>query len=292
MAAPARSLLLFLALLLVPARLPAQARTDPEPTKEKSERGSLLEAVGALAAGQLYQAYLNIGFIADGKAEGTYEDGEARQLLGSVLGLLDALDRQMTKVGKLDLEKADREALEEISRLSALLHRQGEELQAFWKTGDKERGARYERTRQQAWAGIRDLLHLESENRKLIELLLLGLKSKEPRVRLEAAQGLARLGAEGKEAVPALIAAFKDSSLSVRNAAGQALAKVGADAVPALIQALEDSQAAVRANAIVTLGKIGPDAREAIPALTRLLRDRNANTVRLAAAALKAVRQE
>lgn len=325
MSARARSLLVLLVVLLVPARIAAQEKPDPGTAKEKSERSSLLEAVGSLAASQLYQAYLNIGFLADGKAEGTYEEKEARQLLGSVLGLLDTLDQQMTKVGKLDLDKEDKAALEEISRLSTLLRRQGEELQAFWKSGDKERGARYERARQQAWEGIRALLQLEPESTKLVELLRAGLKSKEPRVRLESAQGLAKLGPEAKEAVPALVAALKDSSLSVRNAAGLTLSKIGAEAVPALVKiledredtarslavqvlglcgaeakeavsaltrALEDPKAAVRVNAIVALGKIGPDAREAIPALSKFLRDRNPTTVKLATAALEAIRKE
>jgi hypothetical protein len=140
---------------------PAAGQDKKEASADKEARDQLLETVGVLAASQLYQGYLNIGFVADGKAEGTYEEKDAKQILGSVLGLLDTLDKQLEKVGKLDLEKPDREGVDQIRKLSAQLRDQGKELQAFWTTGNKERGAAYEKMRKESWDGISKLLGLD-----------------------------------------------------------------------------------------------------------------------------------
>jgi hypothetical protein len=153
--------LVALALLWQFGQRSAIAEDKKEPPTDKEAHDQLLETVGVLAASQLYQGYLNIGFVADGKAEGTYEEKDAKQILNSVLALLDTLDKQMEKVGKLDLNKQDREGVEQIRKLSGLLHDQGKELQAFWTTGNKERGAAYEKIRKESWDGISKLLGLD-----------------------------------------------------------------------------------------------------------------------------------
>ena len=127
----------------------------------KDERAVLQQTIGVLAASQVYQAYLNVGFIADGKANGHYAEKDIQQILDSVFNLLAASDKHLEKVSKLEITKADREALTEIRRLSNLVRQQGTELQAFWKTGAKDRGARYEDLRQESWRGIRALLGLD-----------------------------------------------------------------------------------------------------------------------------------
>jgi hypothetical protein len=158
----------FSSLAWVVAQEKSSAVKDKKTTAgaDKDGRQTLLEAVGALAGSQLYQTYLNIGFIADGRAEGTYDDGDAVQLLGSVLELLDALDKQLEKVGKLALDEEDRASMVEVRKLSGLLRRQGKELRAFWETDDKKEGDRYDKTRQEAWAGISKLLGIEEKSKE------------------------------------------------------------------------------------------------------------------------------
>jgi hypothetical protein len=133
---------------------------------DQDGRQALLEVVGALAGSQLYQTYLNIGFIADGRAEGTYDDTDAGQLLGSVLELLDVLDKQLEKVSKLDLDDEDRASTAQVRKLSGLLRQQGKDLRAFWDSDDKKRGDKYEKTRQEAWAGISKLLGIEEKSKE------------------------------------------------------------------------------------------------------------------------------
>jgi hypothetical protein len=163
-----RSIVSVLGLLFVLVG-PARAWPEDKPGLEekktvapnKGERLQLLESVGALAAGQLYQTYLNIGLLADGVAEGAYEVKEARQVLQTALGLVELQDKHLARIAKLELTPKDRDALGKLRKLGVLLRQQVEELDAYWKTDDEAHAARYEKARQQAWSGISSLLGLK-----------------------------------------------------------------------------------------------------------------------------------
>lgn len=133
---------------------------------EKEQREQLLKTVGSLAAANLYQSYLNIGLIADGKAEGTYEEKDIQQILGSVVSLLESQDKQLEAVSKFDLPKEDQDAIDNMRKLSTLLHKQSDDLQEFWKTGTKASSQRYEKNRKEAWEGISKLLGLDKPKPK------------------------------------------------------------------------------------------------------------------------------
>jgi hypothetical protein len=166
------TIVLLLAGTVLVSQTNLSAQTRPAPPKEKSgaasadDRAELLRTVGLLSAAQVYQGYLNIGFLADGMANGNYDAKDAEQVIESILQLLDASDRRLEKVTDLDLTKADREALVHVRKLSGLVRQQGLELKAFWKTGAKEQGDRYEKTRLEAWEGISKLLKLEKKDEK------------------------------------------------------------------------------------------------------------------------------
>src|SRR5437660_1030689 len=85
------------------------------------------------------------------------------------------------------------------------------------------------------------------------------LQDSDPKVRAEAARGLAAIGKKSEKAVPDLIKALKDPQLDVRLNAAGALGEIGADAqpaVPALTKALKDPSADVRDTAAEALKKI------------------------------------
>jgi hypothetical protein len=124
------------------------------------ERQQLLETVGTLAGFQLYQSYLNIGLIADGKAEGVYSDEDVSTILNSVLELLETLDKRLEANSKLALSDSDQSAIKKLRLLSALLRQEGDELKAFWRTGDKAHSDKYEAARKEAWEGISEVLGL------------------------------------------------------------------------------------------------------------------------------------
>jgi hypothetical protein len=129
-----------------------------ESSTNAAERRQLLETIGVLTAAHCYQSYFNIGLIADGKARGTYTEKDASKLLNTVLSLLDSVDRRLTVLSKIDLEKADRDSLERMRDLSDLLHQQGRALEIFWDSGKDDDAAKYEDVRKDAWAAISKLM--------------------------------------------------------------------------------------------------------------------------------------
>ena len=143
----------------VAGRAPAQ---PPAPAKPVAADDSavLAETVGLLAGLQLYQSYLNIGLLADARAEGLYEAGEVAQLLGSVVTPLEKVEKQLEVVAKLKLPKEDADAIARMQKVAGLLRQQGKSLQAFWDTGVAEHGTKYEESRRAAWAELSDLLDL------------------------------------------------------------------------------------------------------------------------------------
>jgi HEAT repeat protein len=84
---------------------------------------------------------------------------------------------------------------------------------------------------------------------------------------------LASLGADGKAAVPALLAMLNDGSLQARLRIAEALSRIDPSAMgpamPTLLDALHNNRDA--ATAVRLLGQIGPQAKSAVPALKMLL---------------------
>jgi len=77
---------------------PVVEAVKSSPTADTNHQ--LFETIGTVTAAHYYQTYLNVGFIADGKAKQTYADKDARELLASVLSLLNSVDRQLESLGK------------------------------------------------------------------------------------------------------------------------------------------------------------------------------------------------
>jgi len=140
---------------------PAKSAPDSKAgaaAKNSDDRRLYLETIGALTASHCYQTYLNIGLIADGKTKGNYSERDAYKVLDSVLSLLDTVDRKLAQLAKSDLEKDDRNSLEQMRKLSALLRQQGKSLQVYWDTGREDDAAKYEDIRKDSWAVISKLL--------------------------------------------------------------------------------------------------------------------------------------
>ena len=136
-----------------PAEQPAAPPAEP--------RAQLTETVGLLSGLYLYQTYLNIGLLADGKAERVYDEKAARAVLATVVTPLDAVDKQLAKVGALAQTEADRQAAARLRQLVGLLRQQGQQLVTFWDSGKSADGARYEATRQEVWKQLNALLGLD-----------------------------------------------------------------------------------------------------------------------------------
>ncbi|MEM9906226.1 MAG: HEAT repeat domain-containing protein [Cyanobacteria bacterium P01_D01_bin.44] len=88
-------------------------------------------------------------------------------------------------------------------------------------------------------------------------------------IRFAAVEALGDIGPAARTATPALVDLLGDSTTG--QAAGRALADIGAATVPDLLEALKSRNATVQHNAVKALGLLGPDAAEAAPLLARLM---------------------
>jgi HEAT repeat protein len=114
---------------------------------------------------------------------------------------------------------------------------------------------------------------------------------KEEVVRQRAAEELAALAPDSRDAVPALKEALlKDSSEAVRKAAGEALEKLGTSPVVVLQELLQNPDANLRRFGMASLAEMGDRAAPVQKAIAQALRtDKDAGVRRNAVFALKAI---
>jgi hypothetical protein len=95
-------------------------------------------------------------------------------------------------------------------------------------------------------------------------------------------------GPDRKELVASLVTVLDDDDSDVRNLAAITLARLGRQSVGPLVEIVKDKDKGtkLRANAAYVLGNIGPAASEAIPALTRALKEKNTDLRKRAVFAL------
>src|SRR5437879_5622757 len=90
--------------------------------------------------------------------------------------------------------------------------------------------------------------------------------------------GISRVPAEDSDGddvdIPDLINKLQSDNPSRRTRAAAGLVKAGPAAVPAVSKAVKDPSPLVRGAAIHILGLIGSGAKEAVPALTEALKDK------------------
>jgi hypothetical protein len=145
-----------------PAAAPAAAAGEPSrPPNTAEVKDRSLETVGSLTAAHLYQGFLLIGLLADARERDVYTAAEAEKLLDSVVRMLDTVDHRLGQLLDGTLKDEDREAVEKARHLSDLLRSQARELRAYWHTGDRKHVEKFQKTRQESWAGIQTVLGVE-----------------------------------------------------------------------------------------------------------------------------------
>jgi hypothetical protein len=148
-------------LLLTSAR--GQQTAEPPLAAPADPHVQIDETIGLLSGLYLYQTYLNIGLLADAKAEKLYEERTTRAVLATVLNPLDAVDKRFARIGAMPQADADREVGQQMRVVVGLLRRQGQQLIAYWDSGNPTDGARYEATRQEAWQHLNAVLGMEKK---------------------------------------------------------------------------------------------------------------------------------
>ena len=108
-----------------------------------------------------------------------------------------------------------------------------------------------------------------------LEALIAQLQGPNVARRESAALGIGRMGAAGKGAVPALVAALRDKVRLGNKAIPEALAGIGLSAIPAIVEAVKGEDPYVRFEAVSALRLMGPGAKGAVAALVGALDDEN-----------------
>jgi HEAT repeat protein len=136
------------------------------------------------------------------------------------------------------------------------------------------------------------------ENSSLADLVKV-LRSTDVGLRRRGAQGISSFSGDGKDAVPALREALKDSDAEVRM--WSALALVGNGVydkvlIPILVEALQRDSVTIRQTACIALALIpceGPDKTLVVPALTKVAtKDPSEDVRRDALTALRVIAPE
>jgi HEAT repeat protein len=124
-------------------------------------------------------------------------------------------------------------------------------------------------------------------------IAIVGDKSASALTRWEAIRTLGKIGPDAKPAMPVLIASLNDEEEKVREHAAESLGEIGdATAVPHLIRMLGDSAARVRRDAVRSLGQFGPAAKSSLPAIEKLLTDKEELVREAAKTALRRIDPE
>jgi hypothetical protein len=137
---------------------PANEEEKTTAVSGKAQREFYLKTMAVLTVGHLYQGYLNIGLLADGREGGAFEKAEAVQTLAEVTNTLQIVDRQLAKLLEHGLDPEDQKDVQHVRKLSGLLKVQARELKAYWDDPDEEQKRKYRKAREAAWAGIERLL--------------------------------------------------------------------------------------------------------------------------------------
>ncbi len=113
--------------------------------------------------------------------------------------------------------------------------------------------------------------------KKAVPELIKLLKDQDPMTRGLAAQSLGEIGLQSQEEARALLNLLADPKPEVRLHAQGALMSAGSLSIPALESMLNDKEPTwVRSAILQILACQGPEAKQALPALTRLLKDADA----------------
>jgi HEAT repeat protein len=128
--------------------------------------------------------------------------------------------------------------------------------------------------RQAVWA----LGRLGRGAKAALGALCAALQDSDPRTASGAAQALGNMGEAGAEAVPALTEAMCGTNIVLCRLAAKALSQIGPPALSTLISHLYHHDPFVRGEAALALGWMGLTAQAAVPHLTRILREANADT--------------
>lgn len=120
-----------------------------------------LRAIGSLGASHIYTTYGYIGVLADAYVKDVYTAEKVQELMGEVVGIINANLKNLETVKQAGLSDADKQSVDEMIGIYKLLQNQAQTLSEFTKSKDREKAQAFEKTRQEVWPKIAKLLGIE-----------------------------------------------------------------------------------------------------------------------------------
>jgi hypothetical protein len=120
------------ALVVLPAR-------GGEKKNEDQADVTWMTTIGIVSTAYFYQTHLSIGLLVDAREKGLYPKDKCSQLQQVNSQLLDATKKQLNEMlEKGDLTAKDAMAIKELRKLSELLQKECQAIEAYWKSESDE----------------------------------------------------------------------------------------------------------------------------------------------------------
>lgn len=154
-------LLVFLGIALWASVAPVYAGEQSN-VQELDAGNAAIQAVGGLAASNIYLTYLSMGSVYDNYTTGVYDSQTSRNLVLSLQELIDASVRHIENVRENEvLSQQDEEFLTSMIEAYGLLQKQSAFFLRYIKTGAAKERENFQKERTAAWKKISDILGIE-----------------------------------------------------------------------------------------------------------------------------------
>ncbi len=125
-----------------------------------------------------------------------------------------------------------------------------------------------------------------------LEEIIRDVRSTDPKVRVSAADALARLGPQGRPAIPACLEVMDGKAMWADAAFMEAINAMGPEAVQDLLEVVAKGPAPLRPRAAKVLWAMGKNAEAALPTLQRFVDDPDETLRKQVAVAIKRITSE
>jgi hypothetical protein len=132
----------------------------PDPLSPLGREAIHLTTIGTYSAGFVLQSYGYIGVLADMFSQGVYEPDMVRSMLGETITYLNNAKEQLKAYQgqEIQISKGDQAFINGISLIIVDLISEAEALASFTETHRDDDLARFQKSRQDAWSGIKKTL--------------------------------------------------------------------------------------------------------------------------------------
>lgn len=136
------------------------AQTTPQQKETK-----MLEAMGGLCAGYIYNTYITIGAVADAFVHEMYDKDRAQLLMDEQVSMIGAIKKQLQEMldAKSLKETSDIEYTKEVIQILTGLIQQAQYVRDIAKNRTDDLVAKYDKQRLLNWSKIAKLLGIEDE---------------------------------------------------------------------------------------------------------------------------------